>query len=129
MARYAPACCLFCHDAGREHDFQVRLGKKQRYHGCMEGKSYSAKMAMAKRDLAKEKKKADFTRRAKLFAKVKIKGNRRLCPICKEIWTVNYFACKQCHERLAVNYDIDGIVTFNSGCSKHVHTRGGAWAT
>ena len=129
MPRYVPACCLFCHDKERPHEFEVRLGKGQRYHGCVEGKSFSAKQAMVKRDLNAERRKADFTRRNKERVEVKIKANRKLCPICGVIWTVNYYACKQCHERMSVNYDVDGIVTFNSGYSRHVHQRGGAWAT
>jgi hypothetical protein len=129
MPRYVPACCMFCHDKGRPHEFEVRLGKGQRYHGCVEGKSFSAKQGMAKRNLSAERRKADFTRRNKERKEVKIKVNRKLCPICGVIWTVNYYACKQCHERLAHFNDIDGMITFQQGLAHHIKTRGGAWAT
>jgi len=129
MARYVLACCMFCHDKDREHEFLVRLGKGQRYHGCVEGKSYAGKMAMAKRDFIAQKKKADFTRRNKERTEVKIKANRKLCPICGVIWTVNHFACKQCLETMSHNYDLDGMITFQQGLCHHVKTRGGAWAT
>ena len=128
MPRYVTACWMFCYEKGRPHDFDVRLGKGQRYHGCVEGKSYAAKMAMAKRDLAAEKKKADMTRRAKISKQVKIKGNRKLCPVCGEVWTVNVYLCVHCQRRYGDNYDIDGIVAFQSGSARHVNHRGSIWA-
>lgn len=128
MARYVLACCLFCHDAGREHDFQVRLGKKQRYHGCKEGKSFSGKMAMEKRILAESKKKADFSRRNNERTQVKIKHNKKLCPICRKVWTVNHFACNRCLDDYGNRYEIDGLITFQSGGAYHI-TRRGSWAT
>ena len=128
---YVMACCLFCHDKGRPHEFKARLSKRQKYHGCDEGRSFSAKTCSRKvnYELRMERRlKAEKVRQG-IYKEGRVKGNKKLCPICHEVYTVNYYACVRCQRSIGDLYELDSIITFQSGSSRHIRTGGSTWAT